>query len=540
MLTSKLRAGRGAAMALAAVLLLAGLSAVGHSDLALAQTRPVLRVGSGVADVGTLDPHFATNFGEYPIVKAIFNGLVDLPAGTVDIEGIEPDLAESWTISEDGRLLTFYLRRGVQWHHGYGEFTSEDVVFSFERVADPAVGSPWRSEVANIKEVRALDRYTVEIELHEPDPFALLRLVGYHSGFIVSKQAVTELGDEHRFRPIGTGPFAFAEYNPRRNVVLTANDQYYKGAPKLGGLEFRFMPDTATRELALRTREVDTADGDSEQIWVDRMRSQGVIVELVGPGNGYFIQYNLTKPPFDNLKVRQALSFAVNRDEIVQYLGTSIARPLRSPVPAGYFGHTTEGIETYEHNPERARQLLAEAGYPNGFEFEIYISEATSYLPFAQLLQEQWRRIGVTMRLNVIDHASYHARIREDVNGVIFYNATRLPIADVYLSQFYHSDAIIGKPTAITNFSHLGDVVDNIDALIEQARSELNPDRQRELYAEAQRRIMAAAAAMPYAQRYSAVARQPYVDLGYELVGPNQFDNLFEHYIYNEKTSINR
>jgi len=539
-LTSKLRAGRGAAMALAAVLLLAGLSAVRHSDLALAQTRPVLRVGSGVADVGTLDPHFATNFGEYPIVKAIFNGLVDLPAGTVDIEGIEPDLAESWTISEDGRLLTFYLRRGVQWHHGYGEFTSEDVVFSFERVADPAVGSPWRSEVANIKEVRALDRYTVEIELHEPDPFALLRLVGYHSGFIVSKQAVTELGDEHRFRPIGTGPFAFAEYNPRRNVVLTANDQYYKGAPKLGGLEFRFMPDTATRELALRTREVDTADGDSEQIWVDRMRSQGVIVELVGPGNGYFIQYNLTKPPFDNLKVRQALSFAVNRDEIVQYLGTSIARPLRSPVPAGYFGHTTEGIETYEYNPQQARQLLAEAGYPNGFEFEIYISEATSYLPFAQLLQEQWRRIGVTMRLNVIDHASYHARIREDVNGVIFYNATRLPIADVYLSQFYHSDAIIGKPTAITNFSHLGDVVDNIDALIEQARSELNPDRQRELYAEAQRRIMAAAAAMPYAQRYSAVARQPYVDLGYELVGPNQFDNLFEHYIYNEKTSINR
>lgn len=539
MLTSKLRAVRGAAVLLAAVLLLAGLSVVGNG-VAMAQTRHVLRVGSGVADVGTLDPHFATNFGEYPIVKAIFNGLVDLPAGTVDIERIEPDLAERWTISEDGRVLTFYLRRGVQWHHGYGEFTSEDVVFSFERVADPAVGSPWRSEVANIKEVRALDRYTVQIELHEPDPFALLRLVGYHSGFIVSKKAVTELGDAHRFNPIGTGPFAFVEYNPRRNVVLKANDQYYKGAPKLAGIEFRFMPDTATRELALRTREVDTADGDSEQIWVDRMRSQGIVVDLVGPGNGYFIQYNMTKPPFDNLKVRQALSYAVNRDEIVQYLGPSIARPLRSPVPAGYFGHTTEGIETYEYNPQRARQLLAEAGYPNGFEFEIYISEATSYLPFAQLLQEQWRRIGVTMRLNVIDHASYHARIREDVNGVIFYNATRLPIADVYLSQFYHSDAIVGKPTAITNFSHLGDVVDNIDALIEQARSELNPDRQKELYAEAQRRIMAAAAAMPYAQRYSAVARQPYVDLGYELVGPNQFDNLFEHYIYNEKTSIKR
>lgn len=539
-LTSKLRAVRGAAVLLAAALLLTGLSVLGTGDVAAAQTRHVLRVGSGVADVGTLDPHFATNFGEYPIVKAMFNGLVDLPAGTVDLERIEPDLAESWSVSEDGRVWTFNLRRGVQFHHGYGELTAEDVVFSFERVASPDVGSPWRSEVANIKEVRAVDRYTVEMELHSPDPFALLRLVGYHSGFIVSKKAVTELGDDHRFHPIGTGPFAISQYNPRQSVVLVANDDYYKGAPKLAGIEFRFMPDTATRELALRTGEVDTAGGDGEQIWVDRMRSQGVIVEMVGPGNGYFIQFNMTKPPFDDLRVRQALAYAVNRDEIVAYLGPALARPLRSPVPAGYFGHTTEGIETYETDLNRARALLAEAGYPNGFEFEVYISEATSYLPFAQLLQEHWRRIGVTMRLNVIDHASYHARIRENANGVIFYNATRLPIADIYLSQFYHSDAIVGKPTAITNFSHLGDVVDNIDALIEEARFEMDPERQKELYAEAQRRIMAVAAAMPYAQRYSAVARQPYVDLGYDLVAEHQFDNLFEHYIYNENTSINR
>ncbi|MBO8141923.1 MAG: polyamine ABC transporter substrate-binding protein [Firmicutes bacterium] len=536
---TKLRAIRGVFVLLAAALLV-GLAIAGSGETALAATRHVLRVGSGVADVGTLDPHFATNFGEYPIVKAMFNGLVDLPPGTVDLERIEPDLAESWSVSDDGRIWTFHLRRGVQFHHGYGELTSEDVVFSFQRVADPEVGSPWRSEVSNIKEVRAVDRYTVEIELHAPDPFALLRLVGYHSGFIVSKKAVEELGDQHRFRPIGTGPFAIAEYNPRRSVVLVANDEYFKGKPKLAGIEFLFMPDTATRELALRRQEVDTADGDSEQIWVDRMRSQGIVVDMVGPGNGYFVQFNMTKPPFDNLKVRQALAYAVNRDEIVQYLGPALARPLKSPVPAGYFGHTTDGIETYEYDPERAKQLLAEAGYPNGFEFEIYISEATSYLPFAQILQEHWRRIGVTMRLNVIDHASYHARIREDANSVIFYNATRLPIADVYLSQFYHSDAIVGKPTAITNFSHLGDVVDNIDDLIEEARFEMNPERQKELYAEAQRRIMAVAAAMPYAQRYSATARQPYVDLGYELIGPNRLDNLFEHYIYNEKTNILR
>ncbi len=498
----------------------------------------VLRVGSGVADVGTLDPHFATNFGEYPIVKAMFNGLVDLPPGTVDIEGIEPDLAERWTVNEDGTVWTFYLRQGVQWHHGYGEFTSEDVVFSFNRMKSEEVGSPWRSEVANIKEVRAIDRYTVEIELHAADPFALLRLVGYHSGFIVSKKAVEELGSEHRFRPVGTGPFMIERYNPRQSVILTANKDYFKGRPKLDGLEFIFMPDTSTRELALRRQEIDAADGNAEQIWVDRMRAQGLIVDTVGPGNGYFFQFNMTKPPFDNLQVRRALAYAVNRNDVVQFLGPALARELKSPVPMGYFGHTTEGLETYDYNPEMARRLLAEAGYPNGFEFEIYMSEASSYLPFAQILQEHWRRIGVTMKLNIVDHASYHERIREDLNGVILYNATRLPIADIYLSQFYHSDAIVGKPTAITNFSHIGDVVASVDHLIEEARFELNPERQRDLYAEAQRIIMDVAAAMPYAQRYSTMARQTYVDLGYELTGPNHFDNLFEHYIYNERTDL--
>lgn len=519
-------------LALVAVFGLAALVFASQADA------KVLRVGSGVADVGTLDPHFATNFGEYPIVKAMFNGLVDLPPGTVDMERIQPDLAERWSVSDDGKVWTFHLRRGVQFHHGYGEFTSEDVVYSFNRMKSEEVGSPWRSEVANIKEVRAVDRYTVEIQLHAADPFTLLRLVGYHSGFIVSKKAVEDLGPEHRFRPIGTGPFMIEQYNPRRSVVLTANKDYFKGEPKLDGLEFLFMPDTSTRELALRRQEIDAADGNSEQIWVDRMRAQGLVVDMVGPGNGYFFQFNMTVPPFDNLLVRRALAYAVNRDDIVQFLGPALARELKSPIPMGYFGHTTEGLETYEYNPERARQLLAQAGYPNGFEFEIYMSEATSYLPFAQILQEHWRRIGVTMKLNIVDHASYHERIRENLNGVVLYNATRLPIADIYLSQFYHSDAIVGKPTAITNFSHLGDVVASVDHLIDEARFELDPERQRALYAEAQRVIMEVAAAMPYAQRYSAMARQSYVDLGYELVGPNHLDNLFEHYIYNENTDL--
>src|SRR5690625_3524236 len=234
-----MRSGATAA-ACFAVTLMALLLVFGYGAGIAAAQNKVLKVGSGVADAGSLDPHFATTFGEYPIVKAMFNGLVDLPAGTTDMENIEPDLAESWSVSDDGTVWTFHLRQGVQWHHGYGEFTASDVVYSFNRMKSEEVGSPWRSEVTNIKDVRALDPYTVEIELHSADPFMLLRLVGYHSGFIVSEAAVEALGDDHRYRPIGTGPFMIQEYTPRRNVILTANKDYYKGEPKLDGIEFIF------------------------------------------------------------------------------------------------------------------------------------------------------------------------------------------------------------------------------------------------------------------------------------------------------------
>src|SRR5690625_3302366 len=224
------------------------------------------------------------------------------------------------------------------------------------------VGSPWRSEGANIKDVRAIDRYTVEITLHSPDPFTLLRLVGYHSGFIVSEAAVEALGDDHRYNPVGTGPFMFEEYTPRRNVVLTANKDYYKGAPKLDGIDFIFMNDQSTRELALRTGEVHTARGDAEQIWVDRMRSQGLDVDMIGPGNGYFLQFNMTQPPFDNVTVRQALAYAINRQDVVEFLGPALARQLGSPIPSGYFGYTLDGVPQCAYDPAKSRELLREAG----------------------------------------------------------------------------------------------------------------------------------------------------------------------------------
>src|SRR5690625_5738918 len=163
-----MRSGATAA-ACFAVTLMALLLVFGYGAGIAAAQNKVLKVGSGVADAGSIDLHFATTFGEYPIVKAMFNGLVDLPAGTTDMENIEPDLATDWSVSEDGTVWTFHLRQGVQWHHGYGEFTSSDVVYSFNRMKREEVGSPWRSEVANIKDVRRSEERRVGKECRSGD-----------------------------------------------------------------------------------------------------------------------------------------------------------------------------------------------------------------------------------------------------------------------------------------------------------------------------------------------------------------------------------
>ena len=166
-------------------------------------------------------------------------------------------------------------------------------------------------------------------------------------------------------------------------------------------------------------------------------------------------------------------------------------------MPAGYFGHTAD-VPDYAFNVEEAKSLLAAAGYPDGFSLEMFISESEIYIVTMQIIQQQWKKIGVDLKLVVVDHSTYHSRIREDANPVVIYGAYRTPlIADIYLTQFYASASIVGKDTAITNFSHLGEVdadgdgvIDGIDNLIETARAEPDPEKQKVLYAQAQQLIL--------------------------------------------------
>ena len=472
-----------------------------------------LSIGIQSQTAGPLDPHVSTATGDKIVFAMLFNGLVRFKPGSMNPGDIEPDLAESWTVSDDGLVWTFTLRDNVTFHGDFGTVTAEDVVFSLQRAADPDISSV-SSDYAAFEMIEALDSETIRITLSEPMPSVLGVLANYHGGMIVSKAAVEALGEGFNARPIGTGPFAFAEMHQGEFIRLVANEDYFRGAPKLESVTYRFVPSASGRELAFQNGELDLFTGTREDSWIERMRAAGTQIDVIQPSQMRTLHLNRNIEPLDDIRVRQAIAHAVNRAELVAFVGPQVAREAVAPVPNGYLGHAEE-TEVLPHDLDRARSLLAEAGYPDGITIPVAITESASLNLSMQVLQAQLAQAGITVELEVMEHRSWHSAIRDDVSALVIYGAARFPVADTYLTQFYHSDASVGKPTAVTNFSHC----DVADAQITAARSETDPAEQLRLWEEAQKLIVEDVCGVPLFELLDVWARSENLDFGYELEG---------------------
>jgi len=489
--------------------------------------RPTLHLGVNAADLATLDPHFASGTQDRTVVDMVFNGLVRyVPGNSAEIE---PDLATAIPEPEevDGKQVwTFQLREGVMCHPGPDseayELTADDVVASLQKSAD-SDRSAFAGDYTGMT-VEKVDDRTVAITMDSPlsDTLFLPKVANYAGGFIVCAQAVDAMGDEaFKTHPVGTGPFMFENYTPQNSVVLAANDDYFRGAPQLGGVEVRYMPDTSSRELGLQAGELDVAAGLNEAQWVDRINAEGnLIADVFGVAEAVWINLNVTQEPLDDPLVREAIALAVSRDEHAALRGAPVSENIYSVVPAqlmpgGLTADEAAAAEVvYEQNLERARELLTEAGYPDGFSIDLVSSEMTDYLANYEVLQAELAEIGITLNLTVVDHATMHEQIREDVNPIVIYVAFR-PNADVYLTNFFHSDSIVvDGASPITNFAHYS----GVDDLIESARAETDPEAQAELWRQANIQIQKDLAALPLYMQNLVYARAQGVDYGHELV----------------------
>ncbi len=467
-----------------------------------------LRYGVNSRDIRRLDPMAGPNSNDKTVLAAIFNGLVRTTPGEVNAERLEPDLAESWESSKDLKTWTFKLRKGVEFHQGYGEFTSADVIFSLERAKDKKTNVYYKS-YQPFGKIEALDKHTVRVHLKSPQTalFLLPTVLDWQAGMVLSKKAAEKLGDKLKTTPVGTGPYEFNEYISQEKLVLLRNENYFRGKPGFEKVEFRMLPDPSSRTLAFKAGELDIMDVDREQRSIDQVKGSGVVIESFGPASVHKLHIDRNRKPLNDLRVRQAIAYAINRDDIVRFIGQDVAEALYSVIPAQFVGGLDPVPEKlkYNHDPARAKKLLAEAGVPNGFSIDpVYISERPQFRRPMEIIQNQLGQVGIKINLSVIAHPAWHTKNDEGSNPLVLRAATRFPTANFVLEEFFLGG---GK----RNFSHFSAA----DAELKRAQAETNLEIQKKLWREAQIKILEDVAAVPTHILNTVVARKAKVDLGF-------------------------
>ncbi|QBI53017.1 ABC transporter substrate-binding protein [Streptomonospora litoralis] len=452
----------------------AALGATAACGGGTAGSENALRVGVPVT-ILSIDPQ-GTEIGERTTLMTtqhIFDPLVRVADG-------EPQamLAESWE-NPDPNTWVFHLRSGVTFHDD-SEFDSQDAKASLERMfaADTPMAPLWDT----IESVEAPDKSTVEISTTQPTGALLTNL----SLVSIASAEQIEDGRIESDQPAGTGPFAVEEFSSGERTVLTANADYWGGAPELDRLELREIPEVSSRLTALETGEIDlTYDLPPDQMGqVENF--DGVTLDSVPSLNNYFVWFNNEREPFDDERVRKAVWHAVDFKSIQSELFGESAIPASAPVPEAAFG--AGEFPPYEYDPEKARDLLEEAGHPNGFETSIqWSSECCANIrPMTQTIVSDLKEVGIEVEMKEKERGQW----LDDLLGLNFDmniqdNAVITGDAEYSLGRLYTCDA-----------QRLGYCSEEYDAAIDKASQELDPDRRAELMVEAQRILWEDAPAM--------------------------------------------
>ena len=398
-----------------------------------------------------------------------------------------PGLAESWKVSEDRKTWTFHLRRGVKFHDGT-PFDAKVVKFSFDRIRDPKLALKRRGLYIMITSVEVLDEYTVTITTEVPFG-ALLSHLAHPAGGIVSPKAVEKWGKDYGEHPVGTGPYKFVEWVRGERLVLERFDEYWGGRPKLDKILFKPVREDAARVMMLETGEADVVQRVPAHE-VERLKAKKDIEIRIEPSNRIiYIAMNNFKKPFKDVRVRQALNYAIDKKAIVEKLLLGYAQPADSCIAKGTWGYTP--TKYYEYNPALAKRLLAEAGYPDGFKATLWTPHGRYFMDkqVAEAVQSYLRAVGVEVELVVWEWAAYLAAIRKPPEEAgwemcLIGWAPSTADADWHLRPLFHSGS---WPPRLSNYAFYKN--EKVDELIMRGWSTDSKVRL-EAYKEAQRIIV--------------------------------------------------
>lgn len=441
-------------------------------------------------------------------------------------EDFKPSLAESWTTSDDARTWVFKLRQGVQFHKGYGEMTSEDVVHSFQRAMTSGTAI---SNYGNIAKVEASGKYEVTVNLHNPDPLFLGSTIFTKNVMVVSKKAEEEKGEGFATDPIGTGPYQMDRFDIEKGVYLSRFDDYWDEPAKVSKVECLYIADTTARTLALLSGEVDMIEGVRQPGWIQQMQAQkpDLIFDMTVPGSFNTLFFNVSKDPLQNLQVRKAIAHGINKQEIVDAL-QPMSRMVYTLNPPNYptgFDHDELPEELrYDYDPELAKALLKDAGFPNGFKIPVNTSQREDYRSQHLIIQEQLRAIGVEVDLTIMDHTAYHAANRSNLNTLPI-NSSSLPPVPLYVYNLYASSKADAKDEGPggQNYGHYGVLLPGVDEMLEDMLKTTTFDDYVKKGREVELKIQTDLPMFGLPTLSYTVARNPRVDLGYEVKGGYAF-----------------
>ncbi len=459
---------------------------------------------SSISDARTLVPILASDSASSDICGMVFNKLVKYDKD-INIVG---DLASSWEVESGGLAIVFHLRKGVKWHDG-APFTAKDVKFTYEKLVDPNVKTPYSGDFERIKSLEVLDDYTVRVTYKEPFSPALsswgMWIMPEH---LLGKEDLNKT--QFSRHPIGTGPYKFKSWKTGEKIELISNREYFEGRPYIDRYIYRIIPDDATIFLELQTQGVDMAGLTPLQFTrqTDNKFFKAHYRKFKYPSFGYtYMAYNLSDPKFQDQKVRQAINYAVNKKDIIDAVLFGLARVTTGPfmVDSWAYDHS---VKPADYDPAMARQLLREAGWQDEnhdgwlekdgktFEFTVLVNQGNAdRLRCAEMIQRYLKEIGIRMKIRVLE---WSALINEFINKRHFeailmgWFLSRDP--DCY--DIWHSSKTREGEFNFTGYRNM-----EVDGLLEEGRRIFDQDERAKIYHKVHRIVYEE---QPYLFLYSA------------------------------------
>lgn len=350
----------------------------------------------------TFDPHFITDVNTARAAMQIYETLVTWNKDS-KIEGL---LAESWTTSDDNLTWTFKLREGVTFHDG-APFNAEAVKYNFDRLLSPETASPRASSASMVDKVEVVSEYEVAITTNAPAGSFLATLTNYNLSMI-SPKAAQELGKEFGQKPSGTGPLMMDVWEPGKTLTMKKFDGYWGTKSTIDKLTFKIVPEDSSRVMMLKTGDADVIVG-LPPIQVKDLQADNNVEVVIAPGyRTIYIGMNHKKTPFDNVKVRQAINYAIDKKAIIENILSGLAE-YPAGVESKVIMYAATDLQPYDYNPEKAKQLLAEAGLPDGFKTTLMTPEGRYPMDkqVSEVVQSMLKEVGIEAEIQVLDWGAY-------------------------------------------------------------------------------------------------------------------------------------